>query len=60
MAPIGMSQDGLARKTDIHPTSIERIERGGRKPRLMTILKLADGSASNPASWSTVLGRKLR
>lgn len=44
----GISQDNLARESGIHPTSIGRIERGGREPRLTTILKLADGLGVEP------------
>ena len=44
----GISQDGLARETDIHPTSIGRLERGGREPKLTTILRLADGLDVEP------------
>lgn len=44
----GISQDGLARETDIHPTSIGRLERGGREPKLTTILKLAHGLGVEP------------
>ncbi|HEY4778665.1 MAG TPA: helix-turn-helix transcriptional regulator [Solirubrobacterales bacterium] len=39
----GISQDTLAREADIHPTSIGRLERGGREPKLTTVLRLADG-----------------
>lgn len=44
----GLSQDGLAREADIHPTSIGRLERGGREPKLTTILRLADGLGVEP------------
>jgi transcriptional regulator with XRE-family HTH domain len=44
----GISQDGLAHSSGIHSTSIGRIERGGREPRLTTILKLADGLGVEP------------
>jgi transcriptional regulator with XRE-family HTH domain len=44
----GVSQDALARSSGIHPTSIGRLERGGREPRLTTILKLADGLGVEP------------
>jgi transcriptional regulator with XRE-family HTH domain len=44
----GVSQDGLARETDIHPTSIGRLERGGREPKLTTILRLAHGLGIEP------------
>jgi transcriptional regulator with XRE-family HTH domain len=44
----GISQDGLARSADVHPTSIGRLERGGREPRLTTILRLAHGLGVEP------------
>jgi len=44
----GVSQDGLARETDVHPTSIGRLERGGREPKLTTILRLAHGLGVEP------------
>lgn len=44
----GLSQDGLAHTSGIHVTSIGRIERGGREPRLTTILKLAEGIGVEP------------
>jgi DNA-binding XRE family transcriptional regulator len=44
----GLSQDGLAHTSGIHVTSIGRIERGGREPRLTTILKLAEGIGIEP------------
>jgi transcriptional regulator with XRE-family HTH domain len=44
----GVSQDGLAHASGIHSTSIGRIERGGREPRLTTILRLAHGLGVEP------------
>ena len=44
----GISQDGLAHSSGIHSTSIGRIERGGREPRLTTILRLAKGLDVEP------------
>jgi len=44
----GVSQDGLAREADIHPTSIGRLERGGREPKLTTILRIAHGLGVEP------------
>jgi transcriptional regulator with XRE-family HTH domain len=38
-----VSQDDLARATDVHPTAIGRLERGSREPRLTTSLRLARG-----------------
>jgi DNA-binding XRE family transcriptional regulator len=51
------SQDGLAREADIHSTSIGRIERGGREPRLTTILKLAHGLGVEPGELVNGLDR---
>jgi transcriptional regulator with XRE-family HTH domain len=39
----GISQDGLARETGVHPTAIGRFERGLRDPRMTSILRLARG-----------------
>jgi transcriptional regulator with XRE-family HTH domain len=44
----GVSQDVLARRTDIHPTAIGRFERGDREPRLTSILRLARGLGVEP------------
>jgi transcriptional regulator with XRE-family HTH domain len=44
----GVSQDDLARATDVHPTAIGRLERGSREPRLTTILRLARGLDCEP------------
>lgn len=44
----GVSQDMLARAPDVHPTSIGQLERGGREPRLTTILRLAHGLGVEP------------
>jgi transcriptional regulator with XRE-family HTH domain len=44
----GVSQDDLARATDVHPTAIGRFERGAREPRLTTILRLARGLDVRP------------
>ena len=39
----GLSLDDLARRTGIHVTAIGRFERGGREPRLRTVVRLARG-----------------
>lgn len=52
----GLSQDGLAHTSGIHLTSIGRIERGGREPRLTTILKLAEGLGVEPSELTDQLG----
>jgi transcriptional regulator with XRE-family HTH domain len=52
----GPSQDGLAHTSGIHLASIGRIERGGREPRLTTILKLANGLGVEPGELTNGLG----
>jgi transcriptional regulator with XRE-family HTH domain len=44
----GISQDDLARSTNVHPTAIGRLERGAREPRLATILRIARGLDVRP------------
>lgn len=51
----GLSQDGLAHTSGIHLTSIGRIERGGREPRLTTIQKLAKGLGVEPGDLTNGL-----
>ncbi|MBS1845666.1 MAG: helix-turn-helix transcriptional regulator [Actinobacteria bacterium] len=53
----GISQDGLAHASGIHSTSIGRIERGGREPRLTTILRLAHGLGVEPGELVDGLDR---
>jgi DNA-binding XRE family transcriptional regulator len=66
-AGAGLSQGSLAERAGVHPTAIGRMERGGREPRLATILRLARalgvarcarGRAERPASGLIIiLGR---
>jgi transcriptional regulator with XRE-family HTH domain len=44
----GVSQYTLAAATGVHSTAIGRMERGGREPRLETILRLAHGLGVQP------------
>ncbi len=37
----GLTQEELGDRTDLHRTEISLLERGGREPRLGTIVKLA-------------------
>jgi transcriptional regulator with XRE-family HTH domain len=46
----GISQDQLARKTDVHTTAIGRLEHGAREPRLTTILRIARGLGVPPGA----------
>jgi len=52
----GVSQDDLARATDVHPTAVGRLERGSREPRLTTILRLARGLEVRPGELVDGLG----
>jgi transcriptional regulator with XRE-family HTH domain len=45
---VGLSQDRLAERARVHPTAIGRMERGGREPRLATILRLARALGVRP------------
>ncbi len=38
-----ISQEELSNRCDVHRTEISLLERGGREPRLGTIVKLASG-----------------
>ena len=53
-----MSQDELAHRTGIHPTSIGRFERGDREPRLRSILRLAGGLGVRPGRLVDDLGER--
>lgn len=49
----GVSQEKLARLCDLHRTEISLLERGGREPRLGTIMKLADALEVTPNELCT-------
>ena len=40
---LGISQEELAERADLHRTYIADLERGARNPTLLTIKKLAEG-----------------
>jgi transcriptional regulator with XRE-family HTH domain len=46
---VGISQEELGRRCDLHRTEISLLERSGREPRLGTILKLAGAIGIEPA-----------
>jgi transcriptional regulator with XRE-family HTH domain len=48
-----LSQEELARLIGLHRTEISLIERGGRRPRLDTLLQLAAGVEAEPAELLT-------
>jgi transcriptional regulator with XRE-family HTH domain len=46
----GITQEELGFRCDLHRTEISLLERGGREPRLTTILKLAGALGVTPES----------
>ncbi|MFL5898323.1 MAG: helix-turn-helix domain-containing protein [Solirubrobacterales bacterium] len=44
----GISQEELARRCEVHRTEISLLERGGREPRLGTMVKLATALGTTP------------
>lgn len=44
-----LAQEDLARLLGIHRTEVSLLERGGRRPRLDTLLQLAAGVETDPA-----------
>lgn len=55
----GISQEELADRCEVHRTEISLLERGGREPRLGTMVKLATALGTTPEalcsgiSWDT-------
>jgi transcriptional regulator with XRE-family HTH domain len=55
----GISQEELAERCEIHRTEVSLLERGGREPRLGTMVKLATALGTTPEalcagiSWNT-------
>jgi transcriptional regulator with XRE-family HTH domain len=45
----GISQQELGLRCELHRTEISLLERGGREPRLGTIVKLAGALGTTPA-----------
>jgi transcriptional regulator with XRE-family HTH domain len=46
----GLSQERLAAECGVHRTEISLLERGGREPRLSTIVRLARALAVSPGT----------
>ena len=59
----GISQEELGFRCDLHRTEVSLLERGGREPRLGTIVKLAGALGTTPArlcagiAWEPAPGR---
>lgn len=45
----GLTQEALGLKADLHPTEVNRLERGRRNPGLLTIVRVARGLEVAPA-----------
>lgn len=56
---VGLSQEELGRRAELHRTEISLLERGTRIPRLDTILKLAGGLSITPNDllWGMMIWR---
>jgi transcriptional regulator with XRE-family HTH domain len=48
-AKVGISQEELGRRCELHRTEISLLERAGREPRLATMVKLAGALETTPA-----------
>jgi transcriptional regulator with XRE-family HTH domain len=44
----GISQEELAKRCELHRTEVSLLERGGREPRLGTMVKLATALGTTP------------
>jgi len=45
---VGISQEELGERTELHRTEISLLERAGREPRFATLLKLAGALGATP------------
>lgn len=50
---VGISQEELGNRCDLHRTEISLLERAGREPRLGTIVKLAGALDTTPGELCT-------
>jgi transcriptional regulator with XRE-family HTH domain len=52
---LGLTQEELASRCNLHPTAVSLLERGQRVPRADTQLKLADVLKTTPSALSAGL-----
>jgi transcriptional regulator with XRE-family HTH domain len=52
----GVSQEDLAERCEIHRTEVSLLERGGREPRLGTLVKLATALGTTPEALCAGIG----
>jgi transcriptional regulator with XRE-family HTH domain len=55
-----ITQEELARRTDLHPTYISDIERGARNPSFAVLVRLADGLDVSMADLGAAYDRIAR
>jgi transcriptional regulator with XRE-family HTH domain len=53
---MGISQEELGYRCELHRTEISLLERAGREPRLATIVKLAGALETTPGELCTGIG----
>jgi transcriptional regulator with XRE-family HTH domain len=47
---VGISQEELGERTELHRTEISLLERAGREPRFATLLKLTGALGTTPSA----------
>ncbi|HYG96666.1 MAG TPA: helix-turn-helix transcriptional regulator [Solirubrobacterales bacterium] len=52
----GVSQEELAERCELHRTEVSLLERGGREPRLGTLIKLATALGTTAEALCTGIG----
>jgi transcriptional regulator with XRE-family HTH domain len=52
----GVSQEVLAERCELHRTEVSLLERGGREPRLGTLIKLATALGTTAEALCTGIG----
>jgi transcriptional regulator with XRE-family HTH domain len=52
----GISQEELAERCELHRTEVSLLERGGREPRLGTLIKLATALGTTAGELCTGIG----
>jgi transcriptional regulator with XRE-family HTH domain len=55
-AAAGISQEELADRCELHRTEVSLLERGGREPRLGTLIKLATALGTNAEALCEGIG----
>lgn len=56
---IGLSQEELAERADIHRTYVSQIERGLKSPTIVTLLRLSNALETTPSNLMKQLESEL-